>query len=128
MFLLDTCTLLWLTADHTRLSEEVVRLLIRHPDQIFVSAISAFEIGTKHRKGKLELPMEPDRSYEVVLRFHQLTEIPVDGQIAARSTQLPRLHADPCDRMIVATAQLMQLTVLTPDALIQTYPETRVLW
>ena len=107
MFLLDTCTLLWLTADHTRLSEEVVRLLIRHPDQIFVSAISAFEIGTKHRKGKLELPMEPERWYEVALRFHQLTEIPVDGQIAARS---------------------MQLTVLTPDSLIRAYPETRVLW
>jgi len=56
MFLLDTCALLWLAADHTRLSDEVISGLIRHSDAIFVSAISAFEVGTKHAKGKLELP------------------------------------------------------------------------
>lgn len=128
MYLLDTCTLLWLTADHTRLSEEVVSVLVRHSEQLFVSAITAFEIGTKHRKGKLELPMEPVRWYEIALLFHQIMEIPVNGRIAARSTQLPRLHADPCDRMIIATAQLRQLTVLTPDSLIRAYPEVRVVW
>ncbi len=128
MFLLDTCTLLWLAADHARLSDEVIARLIRHPDKVFVSAISAFEVGIKHRKGKLELPMEPSRWYEAVLRFHHVPEIPVDGRIASRSTELPRLHADPCDRMIIATAQLAELVILTPDSLIGSYPETQVIW
>jgi len=128
MFLLDTCALLWLAADHSRLSDEVVRQLIRHPDAVFVSAISAFEVGTKHAKGKLELPMEPGRWYETALRFHHVKEIPVDGRIAAHSTKLPRLHADPCDRLIIATAQLEDLVILTPDSLFSAYSDTRVLW
>ncbi len=72
--------------------------------------------------------MEPAQWYEAVLRFHHITEIPIDGRIAARSTQLPRIHADPCDRLIVATALISELIVLTPDTLIQAYPETRTVW
>lgn len=128
MHLLDTCTLLWLAADHASLSAEVVTRLIRHPDEVFVSAISAFEIGTKVHKGKLALPMEPGPWYEAVLRFHHVREIPVNGRIAARSTELPRLHADPCDRLIIATAHVAGLVILTPDALIRAYPDTRVTW
>jgi PIN domain nuclease of toxin-antitoxin system len=45
-----------------------------------------------------------------------------------RSTGLPPLHADPCDRMIIATAQLRNLCILTPDPLILAYPDTRAEW
>lgn len=72
--------------------------------------------------------MSASRWYDAVLSFHHVREIPVDGQIAARSTELPRLHADPCDRMIIATAQLAGLVILTPDSLIRAYPETQVVW
>jgi PIN domain nuclease of toxin-antitoxin system len=59
MHLLDTCSLLWLAADHARLSEAAVTRLLRYPDEVFVSAISAFEIGTKVEKGKRFLALQP---------------------------------------------------------------------
>ncbi len=72
--------------------------------------------------------MEPDVWCEEALAFHGLGEIQVSGTIASRSTMLPALHADPCDRIIVATAQLQDLTILTPDELIMAYPGIKVVW
>ncbi len=128
MILLDTCALLWLVADQTRLSEAACTELDRHRERVFVSAISAFEVAIKHRKGKLRLPMSPDDWYQTAVRFHRLSELPVTGEIAARSALLPPLHSDPCDRMIIATAQINDLAILTPDSLIQAYPNVETSW
>jgi PIN domain nuclease of toxin-antitoxin system len=128
MILLDTCTLLWLVGDQERLSPRARDRLREHAGELFVSAISAFEIGIKHRKGKLALPLEPGPWFEEAMDFHGLAEIPVSARIAAHSTTLPALHSDPCDRIIVATAQLLGLTVLTPDALIRAYADSDVEW
>jgi PIN domain nuclease of toxin-antitoxin system len=128
MVLLDTCTLLWLVADPSKLSDRSKEVLSKEDEPLFVSAITAFEIGLKHRKGRLSLPMKADVWYEQALSFHGVGEIQVSGRIAARSTMLPDLHSDPCDRIIVATAQLQDLTVLTPDDYIKAYPDTRVVW
>ena len=128
MLLLDTCTLLWLVADQAQLSDRARRVLSDNRGMLFVSAISAFEIGIKHRKGALTLPVGPEKWYPAALEFHGLQEIAVDGHIALESTALPPLHADPCDRIIVATARLHHLPVLTPDELIKAYPDIQVLW
>jgi PIN domain nuclease of toxin-antitoxin system len=72
--------------------------------------------------------MPPLVWYERAIDYHQVQETPIDGRIAASSAELPRLHADPCDRIIVATAQRDGLTILTPDPLIRSYPKTHSLW
>jgi PIN domain nuclease of toxin-antitoxin system len=126
--LLDTCVLLWLAAAPSRLSAKAREHLTRRPGQLFVSAISAFEIGVKARRSKLTLPKAPHDWYMETLEFHGLYEIPVEGAIALLSTALPRLHADPCDRILVATAQIHDLEILTPDALIRAYPDVAVVW
>ena len=128
MLLLDTCTLLWLAADPAHLSLRARKGIGVIDERLLVSAISAFEIGIKHSKGALTLPMPPEQWYETALAHHGVTEIPVDGRIAARSAVLPRLHNDPCDRIIIATAQRDGLTIVTPDPLIRKYPKTHVLW
>ena len=56
--LLDTCALLWLAQGGGQLSPEALQQLAEAPF-VYVSAISGFEIGIKHAKGKLELPMLP---------------------------------------------------------------------
>ena len=56
--LLDTCTLLWLVGEQSRLSDRAKTLIIG-ADSVGVSSISAFEIALKHRKGRLELPFDP---------------------------------------------------------------------
>ncbi len=128
MILLDTCTLLWLTSDQSKLSETAKGLLKKGEGNLFVSSISAFEIAVKAKKKKLELPMEAEKWFHKAIDFHGLVEIPVNGSIAVLSTRLPPLHADPCDRMIIATAQLHDLTLLTPDSRIADYPRVRTAW
>jgi len=128
VFLLDTCSLLWLVAAQDQLSSHVRELLCREQDLLFVSAISAFEIGVRHRKRALELPLEPEVWWRRAVDFHGLREIPVTGRIASRATRLPEHHKDPCDRIIIATAQLQGLIVLTPDPLIRKYAEARSDW
>ena len=128
MYLLDTCTLLWLVADQSKLSRSALECIDSNDAALFVSSISAFEIGVKHRKGRLRLPMSPDAWFAGVVEFHDLREIRVDGPIAAHSTTLPTLHADPCDRMLVATAQRYRLKILTPDPLIGRYPGVETVW
>ena len=129
MILLDTCTLLWLAGGmQKKLSETACESLRRHPGQLCVSSISALEIGLKSRKGQLELPMDPRAWFQAALAEHGIREIPVDGDIAARAAMLPPLHADPCDRVIVATAERYDGVVLTPDALLHAYPQARCRW
>lgn len=128
MLLLDTCTLLWLVGEPKKLSETAREAIRTHRGRLFVSAISAFEIGVKHRKGKLDLPIEPELWFEAALRFHGLREVAVNGRIAAQSTALPLHHADPFDRLVIATAMGNGLVVVTPDPLFALYSENEVLW
>ncbi|MHC4862068.1 MAG: type II toxin-antitoxin system VapC family toxin, partial [Planctomycetota bacterium] len=126
--LLDTSTLLWLAAEPDRLSPRARTLLARHAGGLFVSAITGFEIGALHRKRALTLPLAPEAWYAAVLEFHGVSEIEVTGRIAAASTGLPPLGGDICDRIIVATARRHALTVLTPDPLIEAYPDVETAW
>src|SRR5262249_25588437 len=124
MLLLDTYTLLWLAKGAESLSRAAPEAITATRTRLFVSAITAFELGVKHRRGAVTPPLVPLAWYERALAFHDVEEIPVDGRIAMRSTELPRLH-DPGDRIIIATAQRDGLVVLTPNRLIRVYPKTQ---
>jgi PIN domain nuclease of toxin-antitoxin system len=129
MILLDTCALLWLANGSDDLSPTTQELLRANAGSLFVSAFSAWEIALKHRRGRLELPLDtPAEWFAAVLEQHGLREIPVDSRIAAGAVSLPPLHTDPADRILVATAQTQGLTLLTPDALIRQYPELKTAW
>lgn len=128
MLLLDTCALLWLAADQSRLSENAKNALRENANSLFISAISAFEIAVKMRSGKLELPLDPGIWFEKALRNHGLQELPVTGSIAVRSVTLPPLHNDPCDRFIIATALQNSMAIVTCDSLIAQYREVKVIW
>jgi len=128
MLLLDTCTLLWLVADTTRFTETGRDLIIRQERQTFVSAITAFEIAIKHHKKKLRLPQPPDEWFSKVVDRHGLSVIPIDASIAIASALLPAIHNDPCDRIIIATAQKHRLKILTPDPQIRQYKGVEVVW
>ncbi|MFQ5740945.1 MAG: type II toxin-antitoxin system VapC family toxin [Acidobacteriota bacterium] len=129
MYLLDTCTLLWLAGNaHERLSAKTVQILKRHGDFLFVSSISALEIGLKVGKGRLSLGIDPQTWFKRAVRAHGLHEIPVNGAIAAASTMLPPLHQDPCDRILISTALQCGLVILSPDEHLSRYPEVQTLW
>ena len=114
MMLLDTCALLWLSEGSTRLSKHA-RQRLAAATLVYVSAISAFEVGLKHRSGKLALPLPPAEWFAGVVDHHALTVQGLDWDICMAATLLPDLHRDPCDRFIIATARKLGLPVLTAD-------------
>jgi len=118
--LLDTCALLWLVLGGGELSPETLQRVAAAPF-VYVSAISGFEIGIKYRKGKLELPTLPFDWFKVIIEHHDLQVLPLDLELCIRSTQLPPVHHDPCDRMIIATAQIHKLPVVTADPIFNHY-------
>jgi PIN domain nuclease of toxin-antitoxin system len=136
MLLLDTCALLWLVNNRAELSPGAVRAIDRTRD-VFVSAASAFEIGTKHRQGKLLLATAPPEWWAEAIARLELIELAITAEVALAATVLPTeiivdgrrmQHRDPGDRFIVATALTQSLVVVTPDPKIAAYPNASVLW
>jgi PIN domain nuclease of toxin-antitoxin system len=118
--ILDTCALLWLAQGRGELSEVALQRIDAAP-VVYVSAISGFEIGIKVQKGKLELPARPADWFAAVLAHHNLEVLPLDLEVCIRSTELPALHADPCDRMMIAAAQVHHMPVVTTDPIFAQY-------
>ena len=127
-YLLDSCTLIWLVNGDPQLSTEAHKACGDSSSIIFVSAASAWEIALKHARGKLSLQLPVSEWWPKALERHGLIELPITGQIASVSAALPRLHNDPFDRALIATAQEHHLTILTPDPAIRAYPGVTVRW
>jgi PIN domain nuclease of toxin-antitoxin system len=128
MTLLDTCTLLWLAIDPERLSAAAREAIATSGEYAHVSAISAWEIAWKHRCGRLELQLSPEVWFPLALDQHELHELSLTAAICLRVAALPDLHRDPADRFLVATAQELKLTLVTPDPKIRQYPKLKTLW
>ncbi len=125
--LLDTHTLLWAAAKDSRVSPRVDRLLHAAQSKLFLSAASAWEIVIKHGSGKLRLPDPPGRFLERSLQLFELEALPVTFTHALRVETLPDYHKDPFDRILIAQAQLENLTILTRDEIFTRYP-VQTLW
>ena len=128
MLLLDTCTLLWLTSDQAKLSLAARQALSARAGQLYVSSVSGFEIAQKAAKGKLVLPRPPADWMALALRLHGLKSLALDMESAMAAGALPALHADPFDRLLIASAQAHRLILLTPDPLIRQYPTLTTIW
>jgi PIN domain nuclease of toxin-antitoxin system len=126
--LLDTCALLWLVGEPARLSARARAALESSDTEAYVSAISGFEISVKHKKGKLVLPIPPREWLAQAFAAYSLRELPITLQIAALAPEVAVSHADPCDRMIVATAQLHGMPLMTSDHLISACSDITILW
>lgn len=89
-----------------------------------LSPVVPWELAIKVKAGKLELPLPPLDYCVSLARRHRLT-LPREGLDAAllcAAAELPLIHRDPFDRILVATAIREQLAVLTPDRTIALYP------
>ena len=125
--LLDTCTFLWLTADAPELTPGV-RQSCRDPgNEVYLSALSAWEIAIKHRLGRLPLPEPPNRYVASRRRWLRIEALRFDETCAAHDALLPPHHRDPFDRGLVSQAILNGMTIVTPDATIARYPAP-ILW
>ena len=113
--LLDTCTFLWAVDGHARLTE-TAREAIANPDnEVYLSAVSAWEIAVEQARGNLTLS-EPAPQY--VPRYRKalgVLELPLDEPSALQVGRLPAMHKDPFDRMLAAQAEMEKLQLITID-------------
>ena len=113
--LLDTNALIWWLEG--ALSGEAAAA-INHPDEIVVvSAVSVWEVSIKTALGKLRSP--GDLPLAIVEEGFEPLSISIDHAHAAGG--LPRHHADPFDRLLIAQAQLEGLTIVTRDRAFDAY-------
>ena len=125
--LVDTCTFLWMADDAPNLSEQA-RLTVIDPDnEVYLSAVSAWEIAIKHALGKLPLPDQPEQFVPTQRALLGLTTLPVEEEAVLAVARLPALHRDPFDRLLICQALTHGLLLVSPDPLMQQYP-VRTLW
>ncbi|MSQ83861.1 MAG: type II toxin-antitoxin system VapC family toxin [Myxococcales bacterium] len=121
--LLDTCTVLWIATEPSRLPARALVLYADPTNQVWFSAVSAWEISVKNRRGKLPLPngLQPSAFISEVRRRHGWKSLAVNEADIAFLERLPEVHQDPFDRMLICQALANQMTILTPDPLITAY-------
>lgn len=125
-YLLDTHALLWWVHEPQKLSKIALEA-IRNPDNdIAVSAVSAMEIATKHRKGRLEYrsPLAGDFLEQITLEG--FTPLAVTCAHAQHAGAYPAALADPWDRLLAAQAELEGFELLSCDEKIVTLGATTV--
>ena len=127
MYLLDTCAFLWLAMDQDQFSPPQQKAVLDSGAALFYSSISALEITRLQMLGHIRIPSDALRWITQVEEKYRLTEIPVSSEIAAHSILLPPLHKDPCDRIIIATAHLHRIAIVTSDTHIKRYPKTKII-
>ena len=118
--LLDTCALLWIAGGHGGLSDAALEQ-IEKSHSVYISAITGFEISLKYKKGKLLLPVPVGEWLLSVLEHHKISVIPLDLDICVKANDLPSMHQDPCDRLIIATSKIKNMAVVTADVRFRDY-------
>jgi len=113
--LLDTCTFLWLAQQPDKISVTASKLIDNTDNELHLSQVSVLEIVMKHSAGKLPLPDAPRKWISSKLRYHQVVDFPLTKEVMFHSGELPRVHADPFDRLLAAHAIIEGFTLLSPD-------------
>jgi PIN domain nuclease of toxin-antitoxin system len=120
-YLIDTHVWLWMQSDPDRLCDEAHAIVQDSRNSILLSAASAWEIAIKYRLGKLQLPEPPAAYVPDRMRRSGTSPLAVDHAHALRTAELPDHHQDPFDRVLVAQAQLLDLTIITADDQLSAY-------
>lgn len=132
MIVLDTHTLIWwmdgTLARRSRRADSAIKVETE-PQSIAVSAITVWEITRLVDRNRLGLSTDIEALLTALSESDPTTIIPIDAGIAVESLRLPGdFHADPADRMIVATARRLGVPLVTGDAAIRAYPHVRTIW
>jgi PIN domain nuclease of toxin-antitoxin system len=125
--LVDTHPFLWAIASPERLSARARRAIEDDANEILVSAASAWEIAIKFSLGRLQLPDDPQRFIPEQLAANSFTALAVLLRHALQVADLPMIHKDPFDRLLVAQAVIEDLALVTSDAQLRKYP-VKTIW
>ena len=120
--LLDTHLLLWAASEPKRLSAKARTLLLDPANQLIFSAASLWEISIKNGLERADFKVDPRRLWRMLL-VNGYRELPVSSEHAVAVNELPPMHKDPFDRILVAQARVEGMLLLTVDKAVAKYGE-----
>jgi PIN domain nuclease of toxin-antitoxin system len=125
--LLDTHALLWWLDGDKALSSNARKAIADETSDVLVSAVSAWEIATKHRLGKLPGAALVASDVDACIADQGFLELPIRLAHGQAAGALPGPHRDPFDRMLIAQAALEQLVLVSNETVFDAYGIKR-LW
>jgi len=126
-YLLDTGVWLWSLFEPGRLARPAREAIANLSHDVFLSAVTSWEISIKAAAGKLKLPGPPGTYIPRRMADQGLRPLPVSHAHALAVYDLPLHHRDPFDRLLIAQANLEGMTLITADRVFAKYP-TALLW
>ena len=124
--LLDTHAFLWAVSG-AGLSDAAQRAFLSPQNDLYLSAASYWEICIKVSLGKLTLQPDWRQQFDDEMAINRIHWLPITREHGQRIIELPFLHGDPFDRMLIAQALCENMTLMTLDAHIRLYP-VQTLW
>ena len=124
MILLDTHVLIWAVDGDRRLGANAAEAVdgAQRSDRIGISAITPWEITLLVEKGRLRLALDVGVWIDTALGAQGVDLLPIEPAVAVDSVRLPGdFHADPADRLIIATARRWRVPLVTADRAIIDY-------
>jgi PIN domain nuclease of toxin-antitoxin system len=125
--LLDTHAFIWLSCEPERLPPAVVESCEAGGNEVVLSVVSVLEMEIKVASGRLALPMPPDEMIAVHRKENDLIVLPLELAHVHALRDLPPIHKDPFDRLLVARARVEDAAFVSGDARLSGYP-VQVLW
>ena len=119
--LIDTHVALWLFNEHENLPTAVREHLLDEANELYISIASAWEIAIKHSIGKLREFSGGVKRFLQTVRENPIELITVMPQYVEIVEELPYIHRDPFDRIIIATAICEDMSIVTTDESIRNY-------
>lgn len=119
--LFDTQLLIWMAREPARLPDTARQMIADLDNALHFSAASIWEIAIKHGRNRADFQFDP-RKLRLNLLDQDFREIAITGDHAVIVADLPPIHKDPFDRLLLAQAMTEGLTLLTTDAQLARYP------
>jgi PIN domain nuclease of toxin-antitoxin system len=122
IILLDTCEFLWFVSADPKLAAKYKQAIEDPSNTIFLSVVSLWEVITKERIGKLSFP-KPAAEYIPEKRaLHKILSLDLSEVAVKRLSELPLLHRDPFDRMLICQVQAQGIRLASSDPIMSQYP------
>ena len=125
--LIDTHAALWLFNEHENLSPRARDFLRNEESELYISIVSAWEIAIKHSLGKLTEFPGGVKLFFSAINENPIEIIPVLPGHVEKVEELPYIHSDPFDRIIISTAMCEDMAILTADENIHKY-DVKCVW